>query len=380
MICFLTCRTDDPETGALYTANGFADELKGCFPERCRGLFVCSDPNGWDRTDRFALFVKQGFENSGLFFDTYLVLDGRNGQDAAELVKGSDLVILAGGHVPTQNRFFQEIGLRDIMEEYCGIVIGVSAGSMNSADVVYAQPEQEGEATDPSYERFLTGLGLTKTMLLPHYQEVKDNILDGLRLFEDITLPDSAGKVFYAIPDGSYLLIKDGSETLRGEAYEIRNENMRRISSEGETVLLGPSGPVNITKMEFKKGYGWKACYDKEQGRYFGEYGGIMSYNLYELTEEQYELLRSEMTEGDASAVMYEGRHLFMSVDDRCGPPYTIIFDDECKELCPWAKFIGGGKVWPDELTDAAVELFASEENNREQRRRKRKEREKDNS
>ena len=33
--------------------------------------------------------------------------------------------------------------------------------------------------------------------------------------------------------------------------------------------------------------------------------------------------------------------------------------------------------VWPDELTDAAVEIFVSEKNNREQRRRKREERDK---
>ena len=35
-------------------------------------------------------------------------------------------------------------------------------------------------------------------------------------------------------------------------------------------------------------------------------------------------------------------------------------------------KVMKAGKTWPDELTDAAVEIFASEENNREQRRRKR--------
>ena len=128
--------------------------------------------------------------------------------------------------------------------------------------------------------------------------------------------------------------------------------------------------------MQFKEGHGWKACYSEENGRYFGEYGGIMSYNLYELTREQYERLNNEMNEGDASDIMYQGRHLFMSVDDRCGPPYTIVFDDDCKELCPWAKFIGGGKVWPDELTDAAVELFPSEANNRKQRREKRQKRE----
>ena len=128
--------------------------------------------------------------------------------------------------------------------------------------------------------------------------------------------------------------------------------------------------------MKQKKGGGWCA-WDDENGRYFGEYGGIMSYNLYELTNEQYDSLSERMSESDASNVMYDGRHLYMSVDDRCGPPYTIIFDDDYEKLCPWAKVMSGGKVWPDELTDAAVEIFASEENNRQQRRKKREERNK---
>lgn len=130
--------------------------------------------------------------------------------------------------------------------------------------------------------------------------------------------------------------------------------------------------------MKCKKGSGWKAFYDDEHERWFGEYGGTMSYHLYELTKEQYEQLDSAMTEGDASTVMYEGRHLYMSVDDRCGPPYTVVFDHDYETLCPWAKVMSGGKVWPDELTDAAVEIFASEENNRAQRRKRREEREKE--
>ena len=129
--------------------------------------------------------------------------------------------------------------------------------------------------------------------------------------------------------------------------------------------------------MQFKNGMGWKACYDEENDRYFGEYGGIQSYNLYELTKEQFDSLHEDMTEGDASLVMYEGRHLYMAVDDRCGPPYTVVFDDDYEKLCPWAKVMKSGKVWPAALTDAAVELFASEKNNRDQRRKKRKTRSK---
>lgn len=64
-----------------------------------------------------------------------------------------------------------------------------------------------------------------------------------------------------------------------------------------------------------------------------------------------------------------------MSVDDRCGPPYTVVFDEDYEKLCPWAKAMKSDKVWPDELTDAAVELFESEKNNRVQRRKKSEER-----
>lgn len=42
-------------------------------------------------------------------------------------------------------------------------------------------------------------------MILPHYQDIKDDILDGKRLFEDITYPDSYDKEFYALTDGSNL-------------------------------------------------------------------------------------------------------------------------------------------------------------------------------
>ena len=123
--------------------------------------------------------------------------------------------------------------------------------------------------------------------------------------------------------------------------------------------------------MFFKNGSGWKACFDRESGRYLGEYGGIQSYHLFEITKEIFDQLDEKMTESDAGGIMSEGRHMYMAVDDRCGPPYTVVFDDDYEKLCPWADVMKSGKVWPDKLADAMVELFASERNNREQRRAK---------
>ena len=68
-----------------------------------------------------------------------------------------------------------------------------------------------------------------------------------------------------------------------------------------------------------------------------------------------------------------------MSEGNRCGPPYTVVLDDDYGKICAWAQPRTIGKVWSEELTDAAVEIFASEENNREQRRAKKAQREKNN-
>jgi len=119
--------------------------------------------------------------------------------------------------------------------------------------------------------------------------------------------------------------------------------------------------------MVFKNGSGWKACFDSNSGRYFGEYGGIQEYHLFEITKETFDQLDEKMTEDTAGSMIHQGRHLYMAVDDRCGPPYTIVFDDAYETLCPWANVMKSGKVWPAAFTNAVVKLFESEKNNREQ-------------
>ena len=238
MVCFLTSSPVIPGTLELNPANSFMDELHRRFQSGGRVLFICSNPDVYDKTDFFANEMKGIFENSGFLFGTFTILDRRNEHDAPELINNADLIILAGGHVPTQNRFFRKIGLKALLKDYDGVLIGISAGSMNSAETVYAQPELDGETTDPEYQRFLPGLGLTKTMLLPHYQDNRDDILDGQRIYEDIAYSDSRGRVFHVIPDGSYLFIADGREELRGEAYRISDGSMQQIAAENDVIRL----------------------------------------------------------------------------------------------------------------------------------------------
>lgn len=130
--------------------------------------------------------------------------------------------------------------------------------------------------------------------------------------------------------------------------------------------------------MQFKEGPGWKACFDEERGQYTAQTGGGGNCSLFEITQEIYEHLDDPEVKWPTSLIC-EGRKLFMSVDDRCGPPYTIVFDSDYKSLCPWSNASVSGRTWSDEMTDAVVEVLESEKNNREQRRKKRLEREKNN-
>lgn len=239
MIAFLTsspCVYMAPRA-ILNPENAFLDNLKRVLPKYPRCLFICSAPDDPGFTDRVSLEMAVAFAEAGIEFSNLAKLDRRNQEEAQALIWSSDLILLAGGHVPTQNAFFNEIGLRQLLKNYQGVIVGVSAGTMNCADTVYVQPEEEGES-DPNFPRFLPGLGLTDVQILPHYQQVKDNMLDGLRLFEDITYADSYGQCFFVFPDGTYLLIEEGVQTIFGECYCLQDGRMEKICSLGEKVVV----------------------------------------------------------------------------------------------------------------------------------------------
>ena len=245
MTLFLTsspCDDNVPEGCNLpciyFERNEFVTNLRKYVAPGGRFLVIAAWPDDHARNDEMAQTFAGCFAWHGMGFAEMNVLDSRNQERAAELVAASDVILLAGGHVPTENAFFKQIGLRALLTGYKGVIMGVSAGSMNAADTVYVQPEEAGEAIDPTFVRWTQGLGLTDKNILPHYNMVKDNILDGLRLFEDVTYPDSVGHPLYVLLDGSYILETEEGSILYGESCLLHNGVMERICREGESITL----------------------------------------------------------------------------------------------------------------------------------------------
>lgn len=240
MILFISSSPfiDGADRAILNPENDFLDRLREALPPFPRCLYICSSPDRRDLNCRFGADVFLAFAEAGLPFSGYAVLDGENPGEAEALIQNSDFIVLAGGHVPTQNAFFQEIGLPELLQDFPGVIMGISAGSMNLAETVYVQPEEPGEAIDPDYQRFAPGLGLTEVNICPHYQKVKDYTLDGMRLFEDITYGDSFGHCFFALPDGSYIYQDEESLLLCGKGYRIKDGILELLTLEGETLDL----------------------------------------------------------------------------------------------------------------------------------------------
>ena len=221
----------------LFWYNGFLEKLQSEWVDHSKIMMIAASPDDQEKNDEVCECLKQSFPMSGLSVSQMEICDHRN-VHLVNKIGEMDVILLAGGHVPTQNAFFAEIGLKEKLADFDGLLIAWSAGSMNCADIVYAGPELDGEAIDPDYKRWIPGLGLTDVNILPHFQRLKDEWLDGFRLIEDITFADSMGHEIIAINDGTYITIADGVQKLFGEAYRIKDGTIEMICQHGRSMIF----------------------------------------------------------------------------------------------------------------------------------------------
>lgn len=211
-------------------SNNMIERLKSSLTNQNKLVIISSDPENVLLNDLYHHINTESFLLSGFSFNEIITIDKRNEKQAENMIKDADLIILSGGHVPTQNKWFKKINLKNILQKYNGVILGISAGSMNCADIVYSCPEHEGEAIDNHYERFISGLSLTDINILPHFDELKEEVLDGINVFQDIVLPDSNKRAFYTLNDGSFIEVSDEDVLFHGDCFKIENGQMKKMT------------------------------------------------------------------------------------------------------------------------------------------------------
>lgn len=242
--------------------NGFGDNLRKYWVPNGNFLIFSSDPSDTTMGDHQKREMLDAFSLSGFsigeirYFD-YSYIDNYAKQNNCDeniakkqalkdALQWADVFYLSGGHVPTENAFMKECGLKELISDteiFDGIFIGLSAGSMNAAKEVYQAPERDGESIDPSYERFTSGLDFTQINMVPHLEYAKTVTLDGRDLLNDIVAKDSVNRDIYLIPDGSYFVIRNGVTEFFGEGLIMKNGVTRPLYS----------GLINTDNLRFQQ-------------------------------------------------------------------------------------------------------------------------------
>lgn len=183
-------------------------------------VFICSTPDEYEKNDSFASIITKSLSLSGLKFAMSDLIDSRNWLFTKSLVSNADLIVLLGGDPLEQMEFFNSIQLKEKLKHFNGCLLGISAGTINMANKVYCSKDD-----DIDESLIYKGLGLVDISVEPHF-DVSD-----LNRINEVLIPDSQRTSFIAIPDESFILVKEGNVKIFGDAYSFKEGSYNKIDN-----------------------------------------------------------------------------------------------------------------------------------------------------
>lgn len=200
----------------------FSPEIVKMLKSQIKGrqsiVCIASDFNSYKMTDYFWSIFYDMFCNAGLEFENSIVIDSRMTPEMAkEYIKNADVVWISGGDTPTEYKYIKEYGLDEVLEEYDGLVIGMSAGTLNLAQTVIC-PICNGHDEQVIYD----GLGLVDITVISHYdmKEVPQEIIE-LSMKHEI----------YLMEDGSHILCNENGNCYYGNIICVNKGETRTVSN-----------------------------------------------------------------------------------------------------------------------------------------------------
>lgn len=213
----------------------------GGFPQ-CGFSAMASDPEEYEKVDFYSKLIFDGFKLSNFDFENYLVLDRRTANFAKKYVENADMIFLSGGDTFVENEFFKDIKLKELLENYQGIIVGQSAGSINLASNVYNSPE-DGNETDIRTIYF-NGLGLSDINIEPHFELNDESFNQNEQYQRRHILKESNTRSIYALCDGAHIIETDEEITVYGESYLIKDGNIIPLCKDKESYIIYASNKL----------------------------------------------------------------------------------------------------------------------------------------
>ncbi len=139
----------------------------------------------------------------------FKLLDKRiKGKEAQELLKSADVIYLSGGDPFIQLKYIKDNGLDIILKSFKGIVIGVSAGSMNQCTTVYCCKDEDYPET-----KVYEGLSLVDVIIDPHFDILNEEQVSEIKKW-------SKKFPIIGLPNDSFIVVNKDKVKIYGESYK----------------------------------------------------------------------------------------------------------------------------------------------------------------
>lgn len=193
--------------------------LKAVIGETKKLLFIASRMNEYKANDERVEKMTDWFDLIGISFEEVDLIDDRIAiKEQQELIKNAQYIFLMGGDTLAQRDYLREKGLKPLLVNFDGPIIGISAGAINMA-VRSVLPFNPTRGCSHVYE----GLGLVDISVIPHY--------DPLRVDYNQTevMPLSDDGELIALEENGAVLVKDKEVFFYGTAYCIHKRTITRV-------------------------------------------------------------------------------------------------------------------------------------------------------
>lgn len=195
--------------------------------------FIATTFDDYEKNDLYYNNLIKHFKNIDITFSKTHLIDNRVSKDLSkDYILKSNIIFLMGGDTKKQMDSVKEYDLFETLKSKEGIILGVSAGSMNqSSRVVYKNDYNNYVIED--YE----GLGYIDINIYPHLDFNNINYLK--EVFEVSNYTKTV-----ALPNDSFIRIENNNIAFVGEYYTIQNS---KITMPGhEYIKINHTGTVPL--------------------------------------------------------------------------------------------------------------------------------------
>ena len=194
-----------------------AAELQKILTERRSLVFISAWPDRYKQNDDDSTGMHQMFALRNMPFSHFSVIDERTGSGIAQKkIETASCLFLMGGNATMQMDFIHRKGIFEKIKAFEGVILGVSAGSMNMGNPVV----DIYESTVP-YD----GFGFLNLTIKAHYPLTDENLSNATKQVS-MKMPVTLMK------DESAIFVTESGITMIGEIYRMDRGEITSFNEE----------------------------------------------------------------------------------------------------------------------------------------------------